>query len=325
MPPRAAWCVWSCKRQRRCGARGDRPRPRHSGGGTRACAQALSARRRRGLGERQRPRARAGGRDRQAASCRIHFDYVQGGQRRARTANLSATRRRHRVMAATILIIEDDASMRAGLRDNLEVEGYRVVTASSVREGRELARHAKSDLFLLDVMLPDGDGVSLCRSLRSEGLQQPIIMLTARGEEIDKVLGLEVGADDYLTKPFSLRELLARIHARLRRDTARGGATAGIVTVGRAQIDLRGLKLLRAGVAGASPRAAARTRACCRWAWDSSFFVVINCCATASPSRPAPRSSSCCVISSRTAARWCRARCSCARCGDTHARSCCAW
>src|SRR3569833_1564600 len=208
MPPRAAWCVWSCKRQRRCGARGDRPRPRHSGGGTRACAQALSARRRRGLGERQRPRARAGGRDRQAASCRIHFDYVQGGQRRARTANLSATRRRHRVMAATILIIEDDASMRAGLRDNLEVEGYRVVTASSVREGREQARHAKPDLILLDVMLPDGDGVSLCRSLRSEGLQQPIIKLTARG-----------------------------------------GATACIVTVGRPQIDFRRHLLLRDGIA----------------------------------------------------------------------------
>src|SRR3569833_998947 len=238
MPPRAAWCVWSCKRQRRCGARGDRPRPRHSGGGTRACAQALSARRRRGLGERQRPRARAGGRDRQAASCRIHFDYVQGGQRRARTANLSATRRRHRVMAATILIIEDDASMRAGLRDNLEVEGYRVVTASSVREGREQARRAKPDLILVGVMLPDGDGV-----------QQPIIMLTARGEEIDMVLGLEGGADDYLTKPFSLRELLARIHARLRRDTARGGATAGSVTVGRAQIEFRRHQLLRDGIA----------------------------------------------------------------------------
>src|SRR3569833_1612720 len=249
MPPRAAWCVWSCKRQRRCGARGDRPRPRHSGGGTRARAQALAARRRRGLGERQRPRARAGGRDRQAASCRIHFDYVQGGHRCACSAFLFASCCWYRVMAATILIIEDDASMRAGLRDNLEVEGYRVVTASSVREGREQARHAKPDLILLDVMLPDGDGVSLCRSLRSEGLQQPIIMRTARGEEIDKVLGLEVGADDYLTKPFSLRELLARIHARLRRDTARGGATAGIVTVGRAQIDFRRHQLLRDGIA----------------------------------------------------------------------------
>lgn len=150
-------------------------------------------------------------------------------------------------MTATILVIEDDASMRAGLRDNLEVEGYHVVTAADVREGREKARQAKPDLILLDVMLPDGDGVSLCRSLRAEGMQQSIIMLTARGEEMDKVLGLEVGADDYLTKPFSLRELLARIHARLRRDAARD-ATPTPVTVGRVQVDFRRHQLLRDGV-----------------------------------------------------------------------------
>lgn len=149
-------------------------------------------------------------------------------------------------MAAIILVIEDDAAMSAGLRDNLEVEGYQVLTAANVRAGRELALRNRPDLILLDVMLPDGDGVSLCRNLRAQGLQQPIIMLTARGEEMDKVLGLEVGADDYLTKPFSLRELLARIHARLRRDAAKSGAAAP-TAVGMARVDFRRHELTRDG------------------------------------------------------------------------------
>jgi DNA-binding response OmpR family regulator len=123
---------------------------------------------------------------------------------------------------AHILIVEDDPAMRVGLQDNLEVEGYRVSSAASLRAGRELALHEHPDLILLDLMLPDGDGMSLCRHLRSQGLHMPVIMLTARGEEMDKVLGFGVGADDYVVKPFSLRELLARIHAHLRRTYATG-------------------------------------------------------------------------------------------------------
>jgi CheY-like chemotaxis protein len=115
---------------------------------------------------------------------------------------------------ARILIVDDDPAMRIGLQDNLEVEGFQVVTAACVREGREIALRERPDLILLDLMLPDGDGINLCRHLRNQGLHVPVIMLTARGEEMDKVLGFEVGADDYVVKPFSLRELFARIHAK---------------------------------------------------------------------------------------------------------------
>ncbi len=150
-------------------------------------------------------------------------------------------------MSATILVIEDDQTMTAGLKDNLEIEGYRVLTAGTVRQGREAAVTGKPDLILMDLMLPDGDGVNLCRNLRAHGIRQPIIMLTARGAEMDKVLGFEVGADDYLVKPFSLRELLARIQARLRRD----GPTSGeldVLAVGAATVDFRRHKLMRDGV-----------------------------------------------------------------------------
>ncbi len=117
----------------------------------------------------------------------------------------------------TILIVEDDAAMRKGLKDNLEIEGYQVIDVSTLREGRETAVRKHLDLILLDLMLPDGNGIELCRELRAQRDLLPIIMLTAKGEETDKVLGLEIGADDYVVKPFSLRELLARIHAHLRR------------------------------------------------------------------------------------------------------------
>jgi DNA-binding response OmpR family regulator len=147
---------------------------------------------------------------------------------------------------ATILVIEDDPAMIAGLKDNLEIEGYRLLTASTVRQGREAALRGKPDLVLLDVMLPDGDGVSLCRDLRAHGLQQPIIMLTARGEEMDKVLGFEGGADDYIVKPFGLRELLARIHAHLRRHGA-AGQLQGPLAVGMAVVDFKRHQLSRDG------------------------------------------------------------------------------
>jgi len=150
-------------------------------------------------------------------------------------------------MSATILVIEDDPAMNAGLKDNLEIEGYRVLTAGTVRQGREAVLTGKPDLILMDLMLPDGDGVSLCRNLRAQGVRQPIIMLTARGAEMDKVLGFEVGADDYLVKPFSLRELLARVHARLRRDAATPGELEALA-VGVATVDFRRHQLMRDGV-----------------------------------------------------------------------------
>jgi len=117
----------------------------------------------------------------------------------------------------TILIIEDDQLMREGLCDNLEFEGYHVVTAVDGEDGLEQAATLSPDLILLDVMLPGVDGIDVCRQLRSHGKTIPIIMLSARGSEIDKVLGLEIGADDYLAKPFGVKELLARIKALFRR------------------------------------------------------------------------------------------------------------
>ena len=148
---------------------------------------------------------------------------------------------------AAILVIEDDPAMIAGLKDNLEIEGYRIMTATNVRQGRVAALQGKPDLIVLDLMLPDGDGVSLCRELRAQGLQQPIIMLTARGEEMDKVLGFESGADDYIVKPFGLRELLARIHAQLRRHSG-AEQMLGPVAVGMAVVDFRRHQLNRDGV-----------------------------------------------------------------------------
>lgn len=116
-----------------------------------------------------------------------------------------------------ILIIEDDLHMRVGIQDNLEFEGYQVICAENGEEGLELFFQERPDLIILDVMLPNMDGTDVCRKLRNEKNHIPIIMLSVRGSEIDKVLGLETGADDYMTKPFSIKELLARIKAVLRR------------------------------------------------------------------------------------------------------------
>jgi two-component system alkaline phosphatase synthesis response regulator PhoP len=116
-----------------------------------------------------------------------------------------------------ILIVEDEPDMVLGLKDNFEFEGYEVVTASDGAAGLERARSEKPDLVILDIMLPKLSGLEVCKTLRAEGFRAPIIMLTARGQEIDKVVGLELGADDYVTKPFSIRELLARVRAILRR------------------------------------------------------------------------------------------------------------
>ncbi len=116
-----------------------------------------------------------------------------------------------------ILIVEDEPAMLAGLRDNLEFDGYKVDTAESGDEGLKKINANDFDLILLDVMLPVISGFDILKKLRAGGNKTPVILLTAKGEELDKVRGLELGADDYITKPFSLRELLARIKAILRR------------------------------------------------------------------------------------------------------------
>lgn len=116
-----------------------------------------------------------------------------------------------------ILIVEDEPKMVAGLRDNFEFEGYEVLTAHDGVEGLDRALATSPDLIILDVMMPKMSGLDVCRKLKLKRPSIPIIMLTARGQEVDKVVGLELGADDYVTKPFSIRELLARVKAVLRR------------------------------------------------------------------------------------------------------------
>lgn len=118
---------------------------------------------------------------------------------------------------AKVLIIEDEPNMVLGLKDSCEYEGYDVAVARNGKEGLEKVSTEKPDIILLDVMLPVMSGIDVCRTLRTRGIETPILMLTARSQEIDKVIGLEVGADDYVTKPFSIKELLARIRAHLRR------------------------------------------------------------------------------------------------------------
>ena len=116
-----------------------------------------------------------------------------------------------------ILIVEDEPNMVAGLRDNFEYEGYQVITAGDGAEGLNRAIEDSPDLVVLDVMMPKMSGLDVCKQIKSKRPSMPIIMLTARGQEVDKVVGLELGADDYVTKPFSIRELIARVKAVLRR------------------------------------------------------------------------------------------------------------
>jgi DNA-binding response OmpR family regulator len=118
---------------------------------------------------------------------------------------------------AKILIVEDEPNMVSGLRDNFEFEGYQVISAPDGVSGLERALSESPDLVILDVMMPRMSGLDVCKHLKSKKPAIPIIMLTARGQEVDKVVGLELGADDYVTKPFSIRELLARVKAVLRR------------------------------------------------------------------------------------------------------------
>jgi two-component system alkaline phosphatase synthesis response regulator PhoP len=123
--------------------------------------------------------------------------------------------------AYKILVVEDEQDLLRGLEINLTREGYRVLKAASGDAGLRLAIKENPHLVVLDVMLPGMNGLDVCRELRQKGFSAPIIMLTAKSEEIDRVVGLEIGADDYVTKPFSVRELLARIRVQLRRQPPR--------------------------------------------------------------------------------------------------------
>ena len=123
------------------------------------------------------------------------------------------------------MLIEDDPAIARAVQDGLEREGYQVTWCSALVEGVKTARTAKPHLVILDVRLPDGSGFDACRAMRAQGMHMPILILTVQREEMDKVLGLEIGADDYMVKPFSLRELLSRIRAQIRR--AYGDYAAG--------------------------------------------------------------------------------------------------
>jgi two-component system alkaline phosphatase synthesis response regulator PhoP len=149
---------------------------------------------------------------------------------------------------AKILVVEDEPNMVAGLRDNFEFEGYQVITARDGVEGLQRALDESPDLVVLDVMMPRMSGLEVCKQLRAKRGSIPIIMLTARGQEVDKVVGLELGADDYVTKPFSIRELLARVKAVLRR-TSVVPKDQDRRSFGEVEVDLRKCRVLKSGKA----------------------------------------------------------------------------
>ena len=147
-------------------------------------------------------------------------------------------------MKKRLLVVEDDAHIRLGLCDALRAEGYEVVDCRDGAQALPLIKQNKPDLVVLDIMLPGKSGFDLCREIRAGKNRVPILMLSAKGQEIDKVVGLELGADDYVTKPFSLRELLARVQALLRRAEA-GGAASDLpmeIAFGKVRIDCKALR-----------------------------------------------------------------------------------
>lgn len=142
-----------------------------------------------------------------------------------------------------ILIVDDEQNMRTGLKDNLEFEGYEVDTANDGVQGLKKILDNNYNLIILDVMMPKKSGFDVCKESRNAGITTPIILLTAKGEEIDKVVGLEIGADDYVTKPFSLRELLARVKAILRRgENLVMSESDHEVKIGKLEINFNGYK-----------------------------------------------------------------------------------
>jgi two-component system alkaline phosphatase synthesis response regulator PhoP len=161
-------------------------------------------------------------------------------------ANGKHTHGGHRM--ARILIVEDEPNMVAGLRDNFEYEGYEVITAPDGAAGLERALNTSPDLVILDVMMPRMSGLEVCKEIKSKRPAIPIIMLTARGQEVDKVVGLELGADDYVTKPFSIRELLARVKAVMRRAQTLPKAQDRY-SFGDVEVNLRSCQVARKGKA----------------------------------------------------------------------------
>ena len=146
-----------------------------------------------------------------------------------------------------ILVIEDEPTIAMGLQDDLRIEGHTVDLCTDGLSGEQAALRRQHDLILLDLMLPAKDGLNVCRSLRMAGVRTPIIMLTAKAQELDKVLGLEVGADDYVTKPFSPRELVARINAVLRRTNEPPPGLSQVVRAGDLTIDFGRFEVSRQG------------------------------------------------------------------------------
>jgi two-component system alkaline phosphatase synthesis response regulator PhoP len=150
-------------------------------------------------------------------------------------------------MSRRILIVEDEQGLVMGLTDRLQSEGYTVETAEEGNKGFALARDNNYDLIILDVMLPHRNGYDVCRDLRQTGVQTPIIMLTAKDQTVDKVIGLKIGADDYVTKPFEILELLARIEVLLRRVPVVATSDSEVYHFGSVQVNFRSTEVYRDG------------------------------------------------------------------------------
>ena len=150
-------------------------------------------------------------------------------------------------MSERILVVEDEEALRVALSDRLKKEDYAVESAADGEEGFQKALQGRFDLVILDVMLPGKKGFDICRDIRGAGLVVPIIMLTAKSETVDKVLGLKIGADDYVTKPFEMIELMARIEALLRRAPSQPAEEAVVYQFGQVRIDLLGTSVTRKG------------------------------------------------------------------------------
>lgn len=177
-----------------------------------------------------------------------------------------------------VLVVEDDENLRITLADNLEDEGYRVRTVDGGRAALEAVEHERPDVVVLDIMLPDVDGYAVCRSLRQRGLTAKVLMLTARTLEDDVVQGFDAGADDYLAKPYRLRELLARVRALMRRGTPRAGGAAASILPGLAiDRDARTVTVYGPGAgAGSEAGAGGRVVDLTRTEFDLLVFLVDN-------------------------------------------------
>lgn len=152
-------------------------------------------------------------------------------------------------MNRSILLIEDEPGLVLTLKDRLTREGYEVDAAQDGNAGLASAMRGQSDLIILDLMLPGRSGLDICRDLRQKGIETPILMLTARGQTVDKVLGLKLGADDYMTKPFEMPELLARVEVLMRRNRNSAGPGAAFYHFGNIEVDLRRASATRGGEA----------------------------------------------------------------------------